>query len=79
MAGEYNTDECILVVTERGIDRMTKRAGALKPNERAVRVRVAIPQSWFYQPEIMASIVIPEAAITSPNIDALGLPSPIGG
>ena len=68
------TDTCTIVVTERGIERMTKRPGQLKPSERAVRVNVAFPASWFTQPEITANIVVPEQAIETPNLDALALP-----
>lgn len=61
-------DSCYLVLSEYGIERMTKRPGTLKRGEVAVRVSVAIADSCFEQPAVSAHIDIPESAVIHPKV-----------
>lgn len=62
-------DTCYLVLDEWGIQRMTKRQGALKRGEVAVRVAVSIADKCFAEPAISANIVIPESAVIHPVVE----------
>jgi hypothetical protein len=61
-------DSCYLVLSEYGIERMTKRPGTLKRGEVAVRVSVGIADSCFEQPAVSAHIDIPESAVIHPKV-----------
>lgn len=61
-------DTCYIVMSEYGIERMTKRQGHLKRGEVAVRVSVAIADRAFIEPAIAAHITIPESAIIVPAV-----------
>ena len=62
-------DTCYLILSEFGIERMTKRQPSLKCGEIAVRVSVAIADKAFAEPMVAASLTIPEHAIIRPAID----------
>lgn len=62
-------DTCYLVLSEYGIERMTKRQGSLKRGEVAVRVSVAIADKAFAEPMVSASITVPEHAIIRPSVE----------
>ena len=62
-------DTCYIVMSEYGIERMTKRQGHLKRGEVAVRVSIAIADKAFVEPAIAASITIPDSAIIVPKVD----------
>lgn len=62
-------DACYLVLSEYGIERMTKRQGSLKRGEVAVRVSVSIADRCFAEPAIAAHIDVPAAAVIHPQVD----------
>ncbi|GHH09207.1 hypothetical protein GCM10008023_05560 [Sphingomonas glacialis] len=62
-------DSCYIVLSEYGIERMTKRQGSLKRNEVAVKVNLSIADSVFAEPAISAAIVIPASAVIHPDIE----------
>ena len=62
-------DTCYIVMSEYGIERMTKRAAALKRGEIAVRVKLDVPDRCFAEPAIDASISVPESAIIRPDVN----------
>lgn len=61
-------DSCYIVLSEYGIERMTKRSGALKRGEISVRVSLTVPDKCFTDPPIDAEIVVPENAIIRPTV-----------
>lgn len=61
-------DDCFIVMSEYGIQRMTKRQGKLARGEIAVRIRLTVPESAFAEPAITADIDVPETAIIRPEI-----------
>lgn len=61
-------DDCYIVMSEYGIQRMTKRPGALKRGEAAVRIRISMPESVFREPTISAYVDVPESAIVTPDV-----------
>lgn len=70
-------DDCFIVLSEYGIERMTKRQGSLKRGEVSVRVSVTINDSAFVDPPISASIVIPDNAIIHPRVDVQVADAPV--
>jgi hypothetical protein len=61
-------DTCYLVLSEYGIERMTKRPGTLKRGEVAVRISVAVADGCFEQPAVSAHIDIPQSAVIHPKV-----------
>lgn len=61
-------DSCHLVLSESGIERMTKKKPSLRRNEVAVKVTLSIADSAFSEPAITANITIPESAVIHPEI-----------
>lgn len=66
--GKTYYDDCYIVMSEYGIQRMTKRPGKLARGERAVRIRLVMPVAAFAQPDISATINVPESAIIAPEV-----------
>ncbi len=62
-------DDCHIVMSKFGIERMTKRPGNLKRGEIAVRVRLHVPASAFTDPDVSAEIDVPESAIIQPRVE----------
>jgi hypothetical protein len=62
-------DDCHIVMSKFGIERMTKRPGNLKRGEIAVRVRLRVPASAFTDPDVSAEIDVPESAIIHPRVE----------
>lgn len=62
-------DECFLVMSEHGIERMTKRSGKLNRGEVSVKLSIGIPDSVFVQPTMVARITIPESAVIHPPVE----------
>lgn len=60
-------DDCYIVMSEYGIQRMTKRKPALQGDEVAVKVRLHIPQSAFKEPDFSAELTVPESAVIAPE------------
>lgn len=61
-------DTCFIVLSESGIERMTRRQGSLKRGEVAVKVAVSIADACFNSPAVSASIEIPESAVIRPRV-----------
>lgn len=61
-------DECFIVLSQYGIQRMTKRPGKLARGEIAIRVRLVVPKAAFEEPPISAEIVVPESAVIRPRV-----------
>lgn len=61
-------DHCFVVLSEYGIQRMTKRPGTLKRGEIAVKVALTIPDKCFVEPDVTVSIDIPETAVIRPDV-----------
>jgi len=61
-------DDCYIVMSEYGIQRMTKRPGVIKRGEVAVKVRLHIPESVFVEPALTAEISIPESMVIPTNV-----------
>ncbi len=61
-------DDCWLVMSEYGIQRMTKRSGKLNKGERSVRIRLVMPKSAFVEPDISATVTVPDGAIFLPPV-----------
>lgn len=70
-------DDCCLVMSEYGIQRMTKRPGKLARGEIAVRVRLVVPESAFAEPAISAEINVPESAIIRPQVEVTVQDAPL--
>lgn len=62
-------DDCFIVMSECGIQRMTKRAGKLNRGEVAVRIRLHVPESCFTEPAITADVHVPESAVIHPTAE----------
>lgn len=62
-------DTCYLVMSEYCIQRMTKRQGGLKRGEVAVRVSLVVPESCFAEPDVSATIDVPESAVIRPRVE----------
>lgn len=62
-------DDCFIIMSEYGIQRMTKRPGKLARGEIAVRIRLHVPADCFDQPAISADIDVPESAIIKPQVE----------
>lgn len=69
-------DDCFIVMSAYGIERMTKRKGTLKRGEIAIRVRVTVPESCFAEPDVAATIEVPESAVIKPSVEVAALSSP---
>lgn len=61
-------DLCYLVLSEYGIERMTKRQGTLKRGEVSVRVSVSIHDKHFAEPTVSARIDVPDSAVIQPQV-----------
>lgn len=66
---EKFSDDCYIVVSKYGIERMTKRRGTLKRGEIGVKVRLVLPTAVFDEPDVQATIVVPDAAIIKPDVE----------
>lgn len=62
-------DDCFLVMSAYGIERMTKRKGTLKRGEVSVRIRLSVPEECFSDPDFSAVIEVPESAVIRPKVD----------
>jgi hypothetical protein len=62
-------DSCFLVLSEYGIERMTKKQGVLKRGEVAVRVSVNIADKHFAEPTVSAHIDVPDCAVIQPQVN----------
>ncbi|MGE9115766.1 hypothetical protein, partial [Escherichia coli] len=62
-------DTCYIVMSEYGIQRMTKRPGGLKRGEVAVRVSFLVPEACFAEPDVAATIDVPETAVIKPRVE----------
>jgi hypothetical protein len=62
-------DDCFIVMSADGIQRMTKRAGKLGRGELAIKVRIFIPEQCFAEPDVQVTINVLEAAIIKPAVD----------
>lgn len=69
-------DDCFIVMSEYGIQRMTKRIGQLNRGEVAVRIRLVMPNSAFSEPAISAVVNVPESAIIQPSVEVEALDAP---
>jgi hypothetical protein len=67
-------DDCFIVMSKHGIQRMTKRPGTIQRGEIAVKVRLVVPTSAFVEPAISVSVTVPETAILQPNVTIEALP-----
>jgi len=76
---KFYSDDCYIVMSEYGIQRMTKRPGSLKRGEVAVRIRLVMPVSAFAEPAIGATVTVPESAIIKPTVKVDALDSPALG
>lgn len=61
-------DDCYIVMSEYGIQRMTKRGGRLNRGEVSIRVRLNVPSACFTEPSLSASIQIPEELVRRPEL-----------
>lgn len=61
-------DSFFVVLSEFGVERMTKRKGSLRRGEVAVQVWITVPDSSFVDPLATAHIVVPETAIIHPQV-----------
>ena len=61
-------DTCYLVLSEYGIERMTKRQGMLKRGEVSVRVSDNIADKHFAEPNVTAHIEVPDMAVIHPQV-----------
>lgn len=61
-------DDCYIVMSAYGIQRMTKRPGKLGRGERSVRIRLTMPETAFTDPEISAVVDVPASAIIGPKV-----------
>ncbi len=62
-------DTCYIVLSEFGIERMTKRQGSLKRGEVAVRLSVTISDKAFAEPAVSVAVQIPDNAIIHPIVN----------
>lgn len=62
-------DDCFIVMSIYGIERMTKRKGTLKRGEIAVRVKLIVPERCFDNPDVVAEIDVPESAVIRPSVE----------
>jgi len=61
-------DTCFIVMSQYGIQRMTKRQGSLQRGEIAVRVKLVVPETAFAEPDVSATITVPTSAIIKPAV-----------
>lgn len=75
---ENYADDCFIIMSAYGIERMTKRKGMLKRGEIAVRIRLVVPARCFEQPDVSATIKVPESAVLQPEVavELLAPPEP---
>lgn len=50
--------------------RLTNKQPSLAPDERAIKIRVAIPESLFKTPQLEFDVVIPDKAVTPQVLSA---------
>ena len=62
-------DDCYIVMSEYGIQRMTKRPGKVGRGKIAVRIRIIVPESAFTEPAISAIVTVPESVIIPPTVE----------
>lgn len=67
MSDDRIYDDCYIVMSKYGIQRMTKRPGKLGRGEVAVRVRLTIPEKVFEEPIFSAIVTVPESAVLRPD------------
>lgn len=61
-------DSCYIVLSEYGIERMTKRRGQVKAGEVAVKIAINLPEGTFDEPEPDAVINVPKSALQGPDV-----------
>lgn len=61
-------DSCYIVLSEYGIERMTKRRGQVKAGEIAVKVAICLPEGTFDEPDPDAVINVPKEALRGPSV-----------
>ncbi|GLT03062.1 hypothetical protein GCM10007897_45050 [Sphingobium jiangsuense] len=71
-------DDCYIVMSQYGIQRMTKRPGKLARGEVSVRVRLTLPESVFDEPAFSAHVSVPESAVIKREAD-VEVVAPDGG
>ena len=67
------TKECYLIVATNGLDmfvRLTTRTPKLEPNERVIKLKLAIPRALFVTPALLATIEIPASSLTPQELHA---------
>lgn len=62
-------DHAFLIVSSRGVQRMTKTRPRLKSGEHAIRLRVEIPDAYFDRSIPTAVLEITEDYIMAPEFD----------
>jgi hypothetical protein len=72
-APEKMHDDCYIVMSAYGIQRMTKRPCSLKRGEVSVKIRLVIPTKCFEAPTISAVVSVPDSAVNYPTVDAIAL------
>jgi len=65
---EMMYDDCFVVMSQYGIERMTKKKGSLKRGEISVKIRLSVPVSVLAEPTISAVVAVPESAINRPDV-----------
>lgn len=74
MPAKTMTGAFYLVIHPRSWDRLSARlttaAPSLTAGEVAIKLNINVPGALFTQPQIQASVVIPEDAVTPPVLDA---------
>lgn len=70
-------DDCLIVMSQYGIQRMTKRPGKLARGEIAIRIRLHVPEDTFMEPTISADIDVPESAIIRPQVEVTVHDAPV--
>jgi len=73
--GKSLYDDCYIVMSEYGIQRMTKRQGQLKRGEIGIKVRISVPESCFAEPDVSVVVNVPESAIVHPKVEVEALPA----
>ena len=61
-------DDCYVVMSQYGVERMTKKKGSLKRGEISVRIRIRVPSHVFDEPTVSAEINVPESCINRPDV-----------
>lgn len=73
--GKQRRLEGYIVVKPKGVfydlaARYASRTPALSKDEIAIKLNISVPDALFTRPQLQASVVIPEDAVTKPVLDA---------